>query len=239
LLVWLWAVPAAGAPIILGGSDLLTPAHAAQLESWLGAPIGTLTNIFDHVNGDGKTGAQFHAAADGQGRTFTVVRARDNAAPNIPASYQIFGGYNPLSWNSSGSFNFSVTDAERTAFLFNLSTTTTLAQRLDASGYGFAQTFNSATGGPQFGGGPDLLVGSNLNTGTIFQHSYGVGPGAGGAGVAGINILGSTDIHGLTISDFEVFTIQDAAPVPEPASLLLLSTGLALVAAYARRSIAS
>ena len=75
---------------ITGGIGLLTPTDASQLESWLGEGPLALTSVFTHQVGDGKTSADFHAAADGKGRTFI------------------------------GDFNITPNGADRTAALFNL-----------------------------------------------------------------------------------------------------------------------
>jgi hypothetical protein len=61
--------------VTVGGS-LLDQSGANQLASWLGEGDLTITNIFSHTNGDGKTAADFHAAADNQGRTFSLYSVR-------------------------------------------------------------------------------------------------------------------------------------------------------------------
>jgi hypothetical protein len=116
----------ASAAIVVGGSELLTPAYAQQLQDWLGEGPIALTNIFTKATGD--TSADFHAAADGQGRTFSVLEV---LTVNGEVATQIIGGYNPQSWSSNAGWHLSPTNAERTAFLFNLSTTEKQDQKAD------------------------------------------------------------------------------------------------------------
>ncbi len=76
----------------------------------------------------------------------------------------VIGGYNPQSWNSSGTYNIANTDAERTAFIFNLSTSILLREILstdpDTYGAGHRQTYNgnNSSYGPTFGGGHDFYT---------------------------------------------------------------------------------
>jgi hypothetical protein len=207
---------ARAASIIVGGSGLLTQGGADQLAAWLGEGDLTLTGIFSHAAGDGKTSLGFHAAADGIGRTFSVLEVTN---VNGSAADLLVGGYNPRSWDSSNSTYFATALADRTAFLFNLSAGTRLAERLD--GGGEYHTNNFASLGPDFGGGDDLAVDSSLNAGYANAFSYTP------------QLIGGVRSTSLTYSHLEVFTI---APVPEPSCALLLAAAGASTLLCRRRS---
>jgi hypothetical protein len=70
--------PSAHAGVILGGSALLDSTDLTKLEGWLGEGELTLTNVFTKTIGD--DGVDFHAAADGKGRTFVVLSAQESIA---------------------------------------------------------------------------------------------------------------------------------------------------------------
>jgi hypothetical protein len=205
--------PSAQAITITGGIGLLTPAGGAQLESWLGEGPLALTSIFSRQVGDGKTSLDFHAAADGQGRTFVILEAL--TAGGQPAN-EIIGGYNPQSWRSLPvGYNLTPTLADRTAAIFNLTDSVWRPQNADASG--IYQTYNAASYGPSFGGGPDLYVSASLSSGTLNRFSY---------GLSGGNILGGATAQGVTFGRMEVFSIA-AAPVADGGGTLAL-IGVAL-----------
>ncbi|HTN73853.1 MAG TPA: PEP_CTERM-anchored TLD domain-containing protein, partial [Pirellulaceae bacterium] len=177
LLVSLITASPATAATIIGGSNLLSQADADQLQSWLGEGNIAITNIFSHAPGDGKTSVNFHAAADGQGRTFSIIEVlagnfyelTANGDSYVTISRQVIGGYNPQSWASVGGYNVTPLDAARTAFLFNL--TNDLQQEQNLSGQGLAgsgqyQTVNAMSAGPTFGAGYDLVVYDNFATGS-------------------------------------------------------------------------
>ena len=141
-------------------TPLLTPSDIAQLKTWLGGPF-TLVRLYDKQ--DGQTAADFHAAVDGKGRTFTVMEA----TTELGQTFKV-GGYNPQSWDSSGAFHRTTEDALRTGFLFNLTSRqvhrqTPRTYALDT--VGSFQTWNDARTGPVFGAGHDLYVGWDLTTG--------------------------------------------------------------------------
>lgn len=72
---------------------LLTPAFELQLEAWLGEGDLDFTNVYTRIAADDNL--DFHAAADGQGRTFTLVEV-----VWLGNTY-VIGGYNPQSWRTA------------------------------------------------------------------------------------------------------------------------------------------
>ena len=147
---------------------------------------------------------------------------------------QIIGGYDPQSWDSLGYYHLTSLDPQRTAFLFNLTTTTIQRQKLNTSAdpyyYGEYQTYNTATDGPTFGGGYDLHVYNDLTTGYGQQYSYGP------AGYDGLNIAGRQfDASAVMVfGAIEVYMISDSvASAPEPSTLTLLAFGGVSLLGYA------
>ncbi len=194
---------AAPASPVVGGSDLLNQAELDQLATWLNEGPLTLTNVFTKTAGS--TSVDFHNAVDGIGRTFSVIEVLATQGN----AQQIIGGYNPQSWSSIGAYNIVPNDADRTAFLFNLSTLVTQLEKLSSvdGNVGQYQTLNAANYGPTFGYGWDLYVGSDLLSGFAFQYSYGTGFDA--------NILGIPQYSQLDYGALEVFTIANGATVVE------------------------
>lgn len=193
--------------VVIGGS-LLTPGDANQIETWLGEGPITLTNIYTKVTG--QTAFDFHTAADGQGRTVSVMKVFDGV------STQLIGGYNPQSWAPLDAYHITPLDAQRTAFLFNLTGTIIQRQNLiseGAAGSGQYQTYNFVFQGPTFGTGYDLFVDFSLNSGDANNFSYG--------GTSGTdNILnGVASYTPFEVGALDVFSV--ASVVPEPASLMV------------------
>jgi hypothetical protein len=266
-----FAPVAARAAVISGGpTALLSQTSANQLETWLNGGNIQLAQIYDKQTGH--TSNQFHAAVDGQGRTFTLIEVLAgtvsvqsfNAADltNIQGSFtdtwydangqshtatvyygttqisrQIIGGYDPQSWSTINNYNYSLTNAERTAFLFNLTSSEIQRQNLIGQGVsnvGQYQTYNNSSYGPTFGGGHDLYVSNSLNNGHAFNYSYG--------GTSRFNniLAGGAQYDNLQFGKIEVFAIAESEAVPEPASLAIWGgIGLAgLVAARRRKKFA-
>jgi hypothetical protein len=210
---------------IAGGSSLLTQSYADQLGTWLGEGDLTITNIYTKQSGD--RSGDFHAAADFKGRTFVLIEVPANTADDrrtllINNPYQIIGGYNPQSWDSSTDYHYTPLDPQRTAFLFNLTTTEIQRQSLTSETgiNGQYQTYNDFAFGPIFGGGWDIWINGDLSTGGAYNWSY-------GGTVESNNILsGPSHHHTFTaLGSIEVFTITNgiAGVVPEMDSVVVWS----------------
>lgn len=211
----------ANAGIVQGGSTLIDIQAQAKLEAWLGQGELTLTNVFTKTAGS--TSEDFHAAVDGKGPTFSLMRASRDGT-----NWYTIGGYNPQSWTSFGGYNLVNDPKDWTAFVFNLTRDVRYTQ---TDQY---QTFNATPSGPAFGGGHDLGVRSDLNRADLYAWTYE------SAGRDGYSLLDERpyDYSVAQIAEIEIFTISGyTAPVgevPEPAPLALLGLGLAGLA-MARR----
>ncbi|SFL84063.1 PEP_CTERM-anchored TLD domain-containing protein [Rugamonas rubra] len=198
--------------------SLLSPAYQSQLASWLGSGPLSLTNIYTKAAGD--TALDFHHAVDGKGATFSVMEAS-----NGKGQTWVIGGYNPRSWASSGEYNMTYDNAQRTSFLFNL--TAGQIHRQTPKGYvydtvGAYQAYNNINSGPTFGMGRDLYVPYDLQTGGVsLLYSY-IDPNEGNfyASILDGSRYTQPDV---TYGAIQVFSI---AVVPEPSAYLMLLLGL-------------
>ncbi|XZE18803.1 PEP_CTERM-anchored TLD domain-containing protein [Pirellulaceae bacterium SH449] len=220
----------ARAAFVVGGGGLMTQSYADQVQTWLGEGPITLTNIFTKQAGN--TGANFHAAADGKGRTITLIEVLGGNYTTYSQtsgivqqiSTQVIGGYNPQSWNSNGSYNISP-DSLRDAFIFNLTSQERFIQNTNWTGS--AQTYNLSSFGPNFGGGFDIHTDSSLTTGYTNSRSY----SANGTTSQTDSIISTTQsayyVGGFQVGRIEVYTISAGSPaaVPEPATFALFGLG--------------
>jgi hypothetical protein len=199
---------------IEGGSSLLSGDDAQQLENWLGGGPITLTKIFTSVPGDSLTANDFHQVCDGLGATIVAIEL----PPQNGYARKIIGGYNPLPWESIEDYHYSNDDAERTAFLFNLTTGSLLTQKpnaMDGGGVGLYQTYNEFNTGPTFGAGFDLTVDFGLHAGYTYGWSY--GPSGFGGSIAG----GGQGNFGQTLNygTIEVFAVNLAPAAPKASTV--------------------
>ena len=192
-----------------------------------------VTNIYTRQVGINDNSGAWHAAVDGRGSTFTLMLitgatadqdGNDNDGYGTFSGPMIIGGYNPQSWNSTGSFNMTSALADRTAFLFNLTLSTFMNQ--DFAGTGDYQTLNAGNLGPTFGLGLDLYVNGSLNGGTVFPGSY-IDTGRTVA-----NILDTANAWSFTLGEMETYAVS---AVPLPPSAILFGTALLGLGGLKRR----
>lgn len=225
LLFCFWGTGLANALTIQGGSELIG-ASDNRIELWLGEGPITLTNIYTRADGD--TLSDFHASVNGKGRTISVFRV------NVNGTIHDIGGYNPLSWESSGGYHLTGSN-EYDAFIFDLTFNKIVHQ---SNQY---QTYNWGNYGPTFGGGHDLLVyaanENNPNWGSYsYSHSYQDLDNDGDADLGYGYTNGFYGVGGyFPVANLEVFTISAGEPVPEPATMLLLGSGLAGIAGFRKK----
>lgn len=198
------------------GAPPLDPVLEARLERWLGAGDQVFSNLYTRRPGDDSL--DFHAAADGRGDTFTLLRVSD---PDHNS--WLVGGYNPQSWEFEGGWNITPRDFQRTAFIFNYTAPAVYRQvptSFALPSQGSFQTFNAPDQGPTFGAGPDLFVNDRLDTAFSWRLSYGDPEGEGRSIVDG-----SVGGQFLDIDALEVYAVS---PIPEPAQAGMLAAGLGL-----------
>lgn len=210
-------------PTAYGATPLLTDADIAQLSNWLGNGPIRLERLYKKR--DGQTAADFHAAVDGKGRTFTVMEA----TTELGETWKV-GGYNPQSWSSTGGFHITTEDELRTGFLFNLTSRqmhrqTPRTYALDT--VGSFQTWNDGKVGPVFGAGHDLYVPWDLtNGGYSSMYSY-IDPARSNFDSSLLD--GRTySSPNVTYGELEVWAIF---PVPEPGTWLMLLAGMMVLTA--------
>jgi hypothetical protein len=212
---------------IIGGS--LTEGDANQLESWLGVGDQDFTSIFTGQAGVA-TAAEFHAAVDGKGPTFSIYNITHEILGDM-----LIGGYTQVDWGSNTGYN-----PDSSAFIFNL--TSGEMQKIQQI-YEHVSVYVNEIYFPTFGGGHDLYGGKTILgtcSGNSFYNSYtscsgysfslGYGQSQGQITVSNDSGHGDGD-SGISyyqwyINSLEVYTIADAQ-VTEPATLGLLGLGLA------------
>ena len=199
------------------GAPPLDPLLEGQLERWLGAGDQVFANLYTRQPGDDSL--DFHAAADGRGDTFTLLRVSDPQDNSW-----LVGGYNPQSWEFDGGWNVTPRDFQRTAFIFNFTEPAVYRQvptSFELPSQGSFQTFNAPDQGPTFGAGPDLFVNDRLDTAFSWRLSYGNPDGEGRSIVDG-----SVGGQFLRIDALEIYAVS---PIPEPAQAAMLAAGLGLL----------
>ena len=162
--LWL-PIPLLG--ISFGGSSLLTVAGDTNLARAIGHSTWLLCYKAS-VNGFSATA--FHQGCDQKGPTLTLLQSNQGN--------QVFGGYIDQPWASRGLRAFPPAAAthattgsyaaSNAAFIFRFAANTLQTTTIVFPQYAM---FDASVNGPSFGNG-DLLVNSNMKTGSCSQSSY-------------------------------------------------------------------
>ncbi|XP_045169930.2 interferon-induced protein 44-like [Mercenaria mercenaria] len=166
-----------------------------QLEKWIGTGPKTFTLLYA-ITRDGCNSRVFHEKCDGQGPTVTVL---------YNAKGSVYGGYSPMSWNSSSNSNSSCTEA----FLFQLyHNGNRKATKFELKpGQYYNAVYNNVEYGPIFGGGYDLKTfSSNVNRSGSDFHLNG---SANFGYTYEMHGIGANDIHNgdLHVTELEVYKV--------------------------------
>jgi hypothetical protein len=102
---------------------------------------------------DGFGAKDFHSKCDDHSNTLTILKAKES-------SY-IFGGFSAVNWESSNGYK-----SDPNAFIFSLTNIENkpIKMKIDSKRHQYAIRCNSDYG-PTFGGGHDIYVANNANTG--------------------------------------------------------------------------
>ena len=173
-------------------STMLSVKDRQQLSKWIGGRQN-FTLLFK-ASQDGCAAPTFHAKCDNKGATVTVCYNTDEC---------VFGGYNPLSWNSTSAYT-----THNNAFLFKLKFKGINAPKQypvipnNANGM-----YNDQNYGPTFGGGHDmhLFTGTLNRTANYFQGNGSVNIGT-SYNPDGDNQLQITN-NNLQYLDIEVYQV--------------------------------
>jgi hypothetical protein len=219
---------------------LITPEYRLLLETWVGQGSLTLTNVYTKQTGD--TSLDFHAAVDGKGPTFLAMEIfghgpEQNFLPSIEGT-QIIGGYNPQSWSSGPDlYTHTPDDADRTAFIYNLTGNRMQAQTLGPDFYAQFQTHNDGNYGPIFGVGDISFNPLTLDWGSAVNASYGNPLAAGQTIVDGATNKPGSPGHIYSIGALEVYTfVNNPSAVPDSGpSITLLALGISTLFGLRRK----
>jgi hypothetical protein len=146
-------------------SDILAEEdHKLLLEGWVAESKPDLDtevtlSLLYRGSRDGFGAADFHLKCDDKGATVTIVKSTEG---------NIFGGYSDQSWKSD---NFYIDKSSSRAFLFSIVNPAGLApMKLPLTGERNGNAvWCHPSWGPVFGGGRDLYIHDNWNTG---KNSY-------------------------------------------------------------------
>jgi hypothetical protein len=142
---------------------------------------------------DGFRGSNFHEKCDNQSNTLTLIETTKEF---------IFGGFAPVSWDSSCQWK---SDDTKKSFLFTLKNPRNSESRKFMISNTSCATYCSSRHGPIFGTGHNIRVDDNCNTSTSQYTNLG-GSYVNDTGIVGKQVF--TGEQNFTVKDIEVFQIS-------------------------------
>jgi len=138
------------------GSTIVTKIEDVKLlRSWIGTGIVKFKLLY-RGSKDGFTGEIFHKKCDDYQPTITIIKSDKN---------KVFGGYSDMTWNSTN--NYKTTS---NSWIYSLDAKEKYKQKPNQAHYG---VYCYSSYGPTFGGGHDIYIANNCNTGNPCYSNYG------------------------------------------------------------------
>jgi len=140
----------------LKGCKILNGKEQNQLKKWIGkdSKPGKPWKLIYKATKDGWDASNFRTNCSNKNATVTVI---------VSSNGYIFGGFSPISWNSSGNYAF-----DQRCFLFSFKNANGKQMiKLDNNGPSHSNCYsiyNASGYGPTWGGGHDLYLCSFPNT---------------------------------------------------------------------------
>jgi hypothetical protein len=174
-------------------TTILSEDEISKLKEWTG--YSNWKRIYK-ASVDGFGANDFHRTCDNRGETLSIIQTENGC---------IFGGYNPVSWTSQGSYQF-----DNRTYIFSLKNTTSHNPvRFLNNGPHHSNsysTFNDSSYGPTFGGGHDFYISDKANQNnssyTNLGHSFSVAGYSYGTNQIKNYLCGS---YNFKVKDIEVF----------------------------------
>eukprot|EP01080_Neovahlkampfia_damariscottae_P008315 gene8315-139_t len=143
------------------GGTLISPADGLKLDSYLDkGRKGKIWKCIYKATKDGFSSQNFHKHCDKKGASITVVKSTNG---------NIFGGFCPLEWNSSGNYQYN-----KDSWMFSLiNSKKKFLQFPQMNNNGNYSIYCYSSYGPTFGGGHDLYIVSNSNSTTGSYSNFG------------------------------------------------------------------
>jgi len=175
---------------IFHGTKVLDVSMSNLLKNWL--PGKREWQLIYSGLRDGFTSQQFHSMCNGKGETVVIFQSSND---------YVFGGYTPISWADSGSYQF-----DNKSFLFGLKVPGNNPQKLAHKTSNTNSIYNYSSYGPTFGGGHDIYICSGCNTSTgnytNLGYTYDTPQGVYGSNEAKSYFCGG---YNFQIKEIEVF----------------------------------